>query len=197
MKKKIAVFLMVSGIVFIIAAALLFCYNNYENQRAHKASEELMKTLRTQIEAAEIESDAGEDFFDEEMKTKVIDGYEYIGYLSLPDLNIDLPIMSQWDYKRLKISPCRYFGSVKTNNLVIAAHNYRWHFGYLGHLEEGDLIIFTDMDSKKYSYNVSSVEILLPTDVEKVKNSSDDLILYTCTYGGEKRIAVRCKLKNK
>ena len=101
--------------------------------------------------------------------------------------------MSDWDYNRLKISPCRYYGSTKTDNLVIAAHNYKYHFGYLGKLKPGDVVIFTDMESETRRYKVISVEILMPTDTQKVKDSGDDLILYTCTYGGAKRITVRCR----
>ena len=100
--------------------------------------------------------------------------------------------MSEWDYGRLKIAPCRYYGSTKTDNLVIAAHNYRFHFGYLGQLQAGDSVLFTDMESKVTEYKVDYVELLMPTDVDKVKDSSSDLILYTCTYGGAKRITVRC-----
>lgn len=132
------------------------------------------------------------DPFDEEMKIKEINGYGYIGYLSIPALELDLPVMSEWDYGRLKISPCRYYGSTKTDNLVIAAHNYRFHFGYLGHLKPGDTVVFTDMESETLRYTVTSVEQLMPTDVDKVKDTGDDLILYTCTYGGAKRITVRC-----
>ena len=126
------------------------------------------------------------------MSVREIDGYGYIGYLSVPALNLDLPVMSEWDYGRLKISPCRYYGSTKTDNLVIAAHNYKVHFGYLGNLKQGDTVIFTDMDSRIHSYKVDFVELLIPTDVDKVKDSGNDLILYTCTYGGAKRIVVRC-----
>ena len=150
-----------------------------------------MESIRVVIaenETAEMPTDP----FDEEMTIKEIDGYGYIGYLSVPALSIDLPVMSEWDYSRLKISPCRYYGSTKTDNLVIAAHNYRYHFGYLGHLKEGDVVMFTDMDSGVHNYKVDSVELLMPTDVDKVKDSGSDLILYTCTYGGAKRITVRC-----
>ena len=31
-----------------------------------------------------------------------------------------------------------------------------------------------------------------PTDVDAVKNSGYDLVLYTCTYGGKTRIVVFC-----
>lgn len=191
MRRKIAVAFMTVGIVLILSALALLVYNNIESKKAQESSGELMESIRVVIAENET-NEMPTDPFDEEMTIKEIDGYGYIGYLSVPALNIDLPVMSEWDYGRLKISPCRYYGSTKTDNLVIAAHNYRYHFGYLGHLEEGDVVMFTDMDSKVHNYKVDSVELLMPTDVDKVKDSGSDLILYTCTYGGAKRITVRC-----
>lgn len=191
MKRKIAITFMTLGILFIGFAMGLLIYNNYESKRAQESSDVLMESIRLSIAENELKNNII-DPFDEEMRIKEIDGYGYIGYLSIPALELDLPVMSEWDYGRLKISPCRYFGSTKTDNLVIAAHNYRFHFGYLGNLKPGDTVIFTDMDSEIRRYNVDSVELLMPTDVDKVKDSGDDLILYTCTYGGAKRITVRC-----
>ena len=191
MRKKIATTLMTVGVICIGFAMCLLIYNNYENKKAHESADVLMESIRLSI----VEQNAAEELvdpFDEEMKIKEIDGYGYIGYLSIPALELDLPVMSEWDYGRLKISPCRYYGSTKTDNLVIAAHNYRFHFGYLGHLKPGDTVIFTDMESETHYYTVTSVEQLMPTDVDKVKDTGDDLILYTCTYGGAKRITVRC-----
>lgn len=191
MKRKIAFALMSVGILLICAALGVLVYNNYENKKAQESSEALIESIRTQIAESEITEEMT-DPFDTEMTVKEIDGYGYIGYISVPALGIDLPVMSQWDYSRLKISPCRYFGSTKTDNLVIAAHNYKVHFGYIGNLKPGDYVIFTDMDAKIYNYKVDFVDVVLPTDVDKVIDSGDDLILYTCTYGGAKRIVVRC-----
>ncbi|MBQ3135936.1 MAG: sortase [Clostridia bacterium] len=191
MKRKIAFTFMTLGILFISFAAGLLIYNSYESRQAQISSDTLIGKIRLDIAENEKVQDPV-DPFDEEMKTKEIDGYEYIGYLSIPALKLDLPVMSEWDYSRLKISPCRYYGSTKTDNLVIAAHNYRYHFGYLGRLKPEDIIVFTDMESDVRHYKVNSVELLNPTDVDKVKDSGDDLILYTCTYGGAKRVTVRC-----
>ena len=191
MRRKIAIAFMLMGVVFIGFAMGLLIYNNYESRKAQESSDVLMESIRLSIVEAEYEEEIT-DPFDEEMKIKEINGYGYIGYLSIPALQLDLPVMSEWDYGRLKISPCRYYGSTKTDNLVIAAHNYRFHFGYLGHLKPGDTVVFTDMESKVSYYTVTSVEQLMPTDVDKVKDTGDDLILYTCTYGGAKRITVRC-----
>lgn len=196
MRRKIAITLMSVGVIFIGLAMGLLIYNNYENRKAQENSDALMESIRLSI--VEVESEeVATDPFEEEMKIKEINGYGYIGYLSIPALQLDLPVMSEWDYGRLKVSPCRYYGSTKTDNLVIAAHNYRFHFGYLGRLKPGEKVVFTDMESEKHVYQVTSVEQLMPTDVDKVKDTGDDLILYTCTYGGAKRITVRCSYVSK
>ena len=187
--KKTGIAFMLAGVICIISAMSLLVYNNAESKKAHDASTALIESLRTVIEE---NGNIPVDPFDDEMRIRNIDGYGYIGYLTVPALELELPVMSECDYSRLKISPCRYFGSTKTDNLVIAAHNYKHHFGYLGHLNQGDIVIFTDMDAKVYTYKVESVELLFPTDVDKVKNTGDDLILYTCNYSGSMRITVRC-----
>lgn len=191
MKKKLAITFMAVGVVLIAFSMSLLIYNNYENKHAQKNTEIIVESLRQNIAENELK-EKEDDPFDTEMKVKEIDGYGYIGYLTIPAIDLDLPVMSEWDYSRLKISPCRYFGSTKTDNLVIAAHNYESHFGSLDNLTPGDTVIFTDMEAKKLRYKVKSVELLLPTEVEKVKNTGDDLILYTCTYSRAKRITVRC-----
>ena len=136
------------------------------------------------------------DTFDEaakEMTVKQINGYDYIGYLSVPVLELELPVMSEWDYQRLRRAPCRQFGSTKTDDLVIAAHNYPAHFGRFSQLHSGDLLTFTDMDGKVLVYAVMSVEVIPPTASDYVRYSGFDLVLYTCTYSGENRIAVFCE----
>ena len=48
------------------------------------------------------------------------------------------------------------------------------------------------MDGIDNYYSVQKVEVHDPTDVDAVKNSGYDLVLYTCTYGGKTRIVVFC-----
>lgn len=182
---------MAVGIIFLSAAAVLLVYNNIDDNNAREQAAAIVPSLISIIEQNS-EKAYEEDPFDTEMKTVEIDGYDYIGYIAIPKLELDLPVMSDWDYTRLKISPCRYYGSTKTHNLVIAAHNYKSHFCYLDGLEQNDSVFFTDMDGKTHTYKVTAVEILQPTDVERVKDTGDDLILYTCTYSRTERIVVRC-----
>jgi sortase A len=41
---------------------------------------------------------------------------------------------------------------------------------------------------------VAEVETLEPTAVEEMTNSGYALTLFTCTYGGQSRVTVRCDL---
>lgn len=131
---------------------------------------------------------------DMEMPVSRYNGQDYIGMLEIPALDLKLPVISQWSYPRLRIAPCRYSGSAYTNDLVISAHNYAAHFGYLNQLHEGAAVIFTDADGNIFNYRVDWKETLNPRDVEYMKESEWDLTLFTCTPGGSYRVAVRCIL---
>lgn len=185
-----------SGIVFVIAGAVLillalslFLYNQYENAQAGQEAENLLDDVQSMIETEEHEEAV---VLDPEMPVTEIDGYGYVGYLAIPKLELELPVMSQWDYGRLRIAPCRQFGSSRTDDLVIAAHNYKSHFGRFNELEVGDTVTFTDMEGIENRYEVAAMETLAPTEVDAVQNSGYDLVLYTCTYGGRTRVTVFC-----
>ena len=92
----------------------------------------------------------------------------------------------------MKISPCRYEGSIYLDNMVICGHNYSTHFGTLKELDAGDLVFFTDMDGNLFEYAVAETEILQPTAVEEMTSGNWDLTLFTCTVGGATRVTVRC-----
>ena len=205
MKRKFGILFIIIGILLILAALLLIGYNRYESQSASKASQSVLAVMQNTVEETTVSSAVVDVYVDHidpydqdaaeiaaEMTEKEIDGQYYIGYLSIPILELELPVISEWSYPRLRIAPCRHFGSTKTDDLVIAAHNYESHFGKLKQLKTGDLLTFTDMDGEKILYEVQVIDVLQPTAVDAVKNSDFDLVLYTCTYGGESRVVVFC-----
>lgn len=189
------------GAVLVLAALSLFLWNEQEARQAEQMSAEVLSQLAEEMDGAAAadaaqtgeEEAAPPDPLDPTMTEVVIDGYAYIGYLSIPSLGLELPVMSEWDYTRLKISPCRYSGSTKTDDLVIAGHNYARHFSPIKHLSEGETVYFVDMDGIRWEYQVAAVEVLQPTAVEEMTSGEYDLTLFTCSYGGKTRVAVRCQ----
>lgn len=184
---------MVLGVVLLLAAGGLYGYNRYEDAHAGAEAQTVVADLQQKVsETADTGAEADSDPLDPELPVVEIDGNEYVGEISIPAIGIDLPVMSEWSYPRLKIAPCRQFGSSRTDDLVIAAHNYESHFGKLSSLSEGDSVIFTDMDGIENQYVVSKIEVLDPHSVEEVEHSGYALVLYTCTYGGKTRVTVFC-----
>lgn len=190
--KRTGSLLMLFGGVLIAAALLLLAFNSYEAKKAEKAARQLLPQVCQQIDVRKQEPTHKNPYDEQadEMTCIEIDRYEYIGYLSIPVLDLELPIMSEWDYPRLKIAPCRQFGSTKSDDLVIAGHNYRRHFGKLNTLKINDLMQFVDMDGEVSFYKVGEVNVIAPDSLEQVKNSDWDLVLYTCNYQGDKRVMV-------
>ena len=195
MPRKSGIVFVLAGTVLLMSALSLFLYNRYEDARAGQEAEVLLDEVQMLVETvppAIAEETAPWETLSPELPVVQINGSGYIGYLSIAELELELPVMSEWSYSKLKTAPCRQFGSSRTDDLVIAAHNYKKHFGLLSKLEEGASVLFTDMDGIENRYEVAAVETLAPTEVEAVQNSGHDLVLYTCTYGGSTRVTVFC-----
>lgn len=206
-RRTAGVVCMVLGGALLLGAAGLLSENRREESRAGEESAQVMVRLRQEMEQAALpeetrtepeQSPGAEetplpDPAGREMPTLEIDGQTYIGYLELPTLGLSLPVMSEWSYPKLRIAPCRYWGSAYDDSLVILAHNYDRHFGRLQELAIGDPVQFIDADGVIYQYTVEKQEILEKPDVEKMVDSGYDLTLFTCTYGGRHRVTVRLR----
>ena len=127
-----------------------------------------------------------------EMPEQEINGIGYIAALEIPNLQVELPVASQWRESTARVAPCRYMGSAYTKDLIICAHNYKSHFGNLSQLAVGDMIILTDMEGNRFEYLVEDVEVMPGTAIEQMEQGDWDLTLFTCTLGGRSRFAVRC-----
>ena len=197
MPKKTGIVFVLLGAVLMLSALLLFFNNEAIDANAGKQSGEVLARIKAEpapeaTEPVATEETAETGPVDPTMRVEIINGYGYIGYLTLPTLDLELPVMDTWDYDRLNIAPCRHFGSTKTDDLVIAAHNYDTHFGRLKTLRPGDEVSFTDMDGVVTVYQVVKTDTLHPDAVDAVQYAPNPLVLYTCTYGGEERVAVFC-----
>lgn len=192
MKRKGSAWIII-GLLLITAALGLVIYNVLDDLRAARAASETLESILADIIDSGISSKP--DYYGKDMPTVVIDGVEYIGVLSIPDIGIALPVKSEWSYVGLRTSPCRFVGSAYKNDLVICAHNYEHHFGQLKNLEYGTKVILTDVVGNVFTYKISEIETLAPTAVEEMTVGEDwDMTLFTCTIGGRTRVTVRCSL---
>lgn len=201
MNRKIGNTLILLGLLLLLGAGGLTAYNIWDGIRAERASQHIIQEMdigQALVEALDREPDD-----DPEMPVIEVEGNYYIGILEIPSLQLTLPVMDRWDYTRLKISPCVYSGSYKTDDLVICAHNYARHFSPVKRIDIGADVYLITVDCRVYHYQVTNRETLQPGAVENmIENTNNtidgtvtnewDLTLFTCNTGGQTRCAVRC-----
>ena len=214
MKRRAGMICMILGAVLIGAALSLFLHNEWDSARAEERAEQVLEQMQKQTEddaeeETEDENISGEETERTEQENALadtddfgkeiisIDGNDYIGWISIPSISLELPVMAQWSEEGLKTAPGRYAGSLAEDNLVIAGHNYRRHFSPIKWLDPGTEVLFTDAEERVRYYEIEETEELLPDQVDamitKTEKDTWDLTLFTCTTSGQARCAVRCR----
>lgn len=191
------IFLIVLGLMLTFSATGIFAMYEYQADIAGDNAELLLDSLQTEMQMrreAAIYDPAERETPTEELPQLTLGDYDLVGILCVPSLGLELPILQDWSYDLLQISPCRYSGSVEEGNLILLGHNYKRHFTPLKQLEAGDRIEFCDVNGTVYTYEVTATEILQPTEVERLTATDCELTLFTCTNGGYSRFVVRCQL---
>ena len=192
MRKWIGILCIILGVACLLAAVGFLLYNRWEADTAEETSQELLQDVQRIISQETTPEEAPSAPVATEMETIRVDGYDCIGILSVPVLELELPVLTDWSYKKLKKAPCLYYGSYYEADFVIAAHNYKSHFGRLSQLQPGDLVRFTDVSGAVHTYEVVLLETLPKEATQEMIASGFDLSLYTCTPGGGSRVTVRC-----
>lgn len=198
MRKRIGVVCVFLGVACLLSSVGFVLYNRWEDTNAGETAHALLADVQSILEEKAADSDDPQTFPTDtqqhpaEMATVQAGGYDCVGILSVPALDLELPVLTDWSYAKLKKAPCRYYGTCYEKNFVIAAHNYPSHFGRLSQLQTGDLVLFTDVNGAVYDYEVILLETLPKEATEEMITGGFDLSLYTCTTGGGSRVTVRC-----
>lgn len=209
MRKGVGIACIMLGIACLLSSLGLVIYNRMEADAAEVTSRALLQDVQKRIvhptvpqpsreeeSVPELPEETIPEIQPQEMRSVPLENDDCIGILSIPVLEIELPVLTDWSYAKLKKAPCHYYGSCYDTDFVIAAHNYAAHFGRLTELRQGDLVLFTDTGGTTHSYEVVLRETLPPTATEEMITSGFDLSLYTCTPGGANRVTVRCNKVN-
>lgn len=139
--------------------------------------------------------------------TKIeMQGYEVIGIVKIPKIEIEYPILAiettnpEETKAPMKISIVRYWGGNVNDygNLSIAGHNNYdgTMFGKTKKLETGDIIELTDLKKQTISYEIYSKFVTNPNDVSILKtedNTVREVTLITCTNGNKERLILKAR----
>ena len=176
--KKISKIFFGLGTILIILSIFFLINDLNEDKLAGATSKKVLGIIENDLDNND---NSNKNYVDD---TILIDGYNYIGIIEIPSINLKLPVISTFDYDRLKIAPCIYYGSIETNDLVICGHSYKNHFRYLKELKSGDVITkfggnkITSIDElNTYKQNYSSGDTVSMTVSRNGKNITLNVVL--------------------
>lgn len=201
-KKRIGWILLMIGALLTTAGLGMVLYNAWNAKQAEISAQEALAAIQTvsaqtqpappePVQTTELTVPTGPPE-PETLEIVELEGDDYIGWISLPSFELEVPIMAQISEKRLGKAPCLEVGSPLTDDAVICGHNYKSHFLALHSIQPGEPVTFTYPNGHVADYAVTRCGVVEPTDLDAVLHSGHDLVLYTCTSDGEDRWAVYC-----
>lgn len=195
------VFLLASCIILILITSLLIQMKN--SQKEEKQIQTFL-TFEEKYNNSIVENTiySSEKQIETQIKKKTrvmqkeLKGFEIIGKIEIPKLNVEKYILSETSSKSLKVSVTKVCGPPinEIGNFCIAGHNYNKVFGKIKTLEKNDQIILTDVYGDSTLYQVYDIYKTSPKDVSCLNQDTDsekELTLITCTAGAVKRAIVK------
>lgn len=195
MKQIRAVALILLGLSMILTSAYFFSQYEQEAEKAGENAQQLLAALTEEIEQNQEQNlydTAVQEQSTGQMLQTSLQGYDLVGIIRVPSVGVELPVLNNWSYNLLKLSPCRYSGSIEGQDLILMGHNYKKHFAPLRQVSPGDRVEFLDAGGTAHAYAVSVTEVLTPTQLDELTASEHALTIFTCTPGGYGRFVVRC-----
>ena len=130
-------------------------------------------------------------------------GPEQAIQIQVPAIGVDAPVVQGDGWEQLKKGIAQHIGSAnpgQAGNLVVSAHNdvFGEIFRYLDQLKRGDqIIVYTPQRS--YTYIVTSIQIVEPTDVQVMASTPNATITLISCYPylvDNQRIVVQASLQS-
>ena len=208
MKNKIVnimLVILVVSLLIVIALIVHKYYSSYENEKALMV---VANDFRAEIEKSNkenkiIENNVGKNEKNIDIKYK---GFDVLGIINIPKIEIDYPVLSETTDESMKISITKFWGNNinEVGNFTMAGHNFfdNTLFGRINELEISDEIYMTDINGEEIKYIIFDKYVIDPNDVSCVKSVEEgtkEITLITCIDGRSKRLIIKARefLENK
>ena len=188
-KRKIPIFL-VLGIVLVVVSFSLIVGLQICTRIGANESEKAVTRMNEILP----ERTAGVPEISPNPNMPVLDiyGTDYVALIEIPSLSLALPVADGWNGKKLYNSPARFYGSCYDHSLVIGGADNSRQFSFCDKIEDGTVIIVTDMTGAQFSYTVSCVERAKSAESNWLIRGDHDLTLFCRDTYSMEYIAVRC-----
>ena len=188
-KRKIPILLVLGIILVVISFSVIVGLQI----RTHIGANESQKvvTRMNELLSEKTEGVPG-TYSNPNMPVLEINGVDYVALIEIPSLNLSLPVADAWNSQKLYNSPARFYGSCYDHSLVIGGADNSHQFSFCDKIDNGTVIIITDMTGTQFSYTVSRVDRSKSAESDWLISRDYDLTLFCRDALSMEYVAVRC-----
>jgi sortase A len=195
-----------TGITLIIVGVLIIMWPFYTNFIVARREAEILTSWNeewVQPQDTIITEENDQDDTKPIEDIKLVDPEQKLPFrISIPEINLDWIVNEGTDYATLREGPGFFISSAfpgEEGTCVVAGHRttYGSPFNRLDELEEGDEIFIETAGKEEFTYIVTGIESVLPTDISVLEYTSfPSLVLSTCTpkYYSTRRLIVFARI---
>lgn len=202
MKNKIYNIILVILVIALVTTVILIAIKYGKNQIKEKELETVVEEVKVQIENIKNNSTNNNSNIEEDKKEVQVEykGYNVVGIIAIPKLEIEYPIIDKTNEEAMKVSITKFWGNNVNDigNFTMSGHNYMdgTMFGGTKKLNVGDLIEMTDLSGRTIEYKIFDKHVIDPNDVEcvnSVEGGTREITLITCTNGRSNRLIIKAR----
>ncbi len=210
---KFLTVLLIIAIIAIVGLLGFLGYDVYKKWNIDKSTSDVIAQFEEEVDAPDLNADLsnvlnevatveGTTSSGTSGKKKIMyQGYEVVGTIEIPSINLKYPILNPETKRSLELSVVlRYTmnGLNQVGDTVIAGHNYRngTMFSNVKKLKNGDVIYVTDTNGLKVKYEIYNIYQTTGEDatyMNRDTNGKREISLTTCTDDSKNRTIVWAK----
>lgn len=203
--KKILIYKILIAILSVIAIVIagIIIKKQYDDQVYDKENIEVFKQFEEQVKESfeKVDSKLEEEPTKQDKKIELkYQGYNVIGLIQIPVINLEYPILEKTTQQSMKTSISRFYGGEINGygNVSLAGHNNYsgTMFGKNKNLKLGDKILLTGLDGNTIEYEIYDIFVTDPNDtsiLETKDKEKREVTLITCKNGRSERLIIKAK----
>lgn len=163
-----------AGVVLVVAAMAVLLIWQWNIHSAQQRAAQYVQTLQSLL--PEPQSAVPEARRDNTMPVLSVQGTDFVGILEFPAYGSALPVCANWG--NITQYPCRFSGSIYDGSLKIGATSQTGQYDFYRLLSVGDTVIFTDMESNRYTLVITGLFYAQHADQAALQRQDAPLTLF-------------------
>lgn len=168
--------LSIIGYVMIILSVSFVIISTIQQNNAVKKAEEITSAIHDVL--PDITISVPQKISNLQMPVMEIDRQNFVGLIEASGYSKELPIYSSWSENKISSYPCRFSGSVYSNDLIICGSSNAGQFDFMKTISLNYFIYITDFYGYKYKYSVSDIQTTKDVSAQNLNSFNADLLLF-------------------